>query len=1248
MSVKAGDIVIELSLDNNGFTSRVKDSGQILRQLQGDLNRTATSVKKLEDHTESIGTKFRHLVMTMGNLRFVAMDINDVFLRLPMAILKTAGEMERLELTMTGLSNKFTELAKKAEGAANFSFVTEMAKRAPFEVGAIADAFIKFKTGGIDPTTGSLKALIDSVAKFGGNGESLKRASVAIQQMMGKGVVSMEELRQQLGEAIPTAMQDMADGVGLSMAKLAKLVKTGTLQAESAIEQMLLRMKVNNAGAAEKMMDSWVGALAKLKTEWALTAKFIYDNSGFGEAAKTALNELSTVMATDDFKRFGLSFGEGLKTAIEGMVALTKAIAENRDAIMLAIEAYVAYKIGTSIIYPALKAARDGFVDHTRSMRDNIAVTREAMNARIAAESSAAIGEMQRAQARKAELADYLAARQKELASVQARNAAIIAEDARMQARLASLRAAEAGFGVNNFGQQQSTLRAMDELARKNSELIARERELAREIAAGTVAMNAATVAAANKTAAADRLATQTGTATRAMVAMGVAMNGLKGIYYALGGWVGLVTAALIVGIEVWNHYGRAAEEAADRAKRAQQGLSTEKDFTAAKEALAAAKKELDDAKKTEKMPIPNMSGSDKKAYDAIYNARIEATRAATEKYNKAQAEFANVEKSVAASRARDAANALDVQTEREIAALDRKQAEKIQAQKARAAYEIGELNANAKDFEKKKEEISRKSVAKEMAIYLEGRKEVAALLGRQATEAERIYGDQSLGEAERNAAGVRLKSLKSRYQAAMAELTKDTKYSVPKVVTVADDDEPKITPIERLINQMKDKSAGLRVEVNNLGREMTSVEKGLAAAAEIEQKFLNGEFKVRGKDGKSTDATRQQVEEAKQLAKDHAYMEERVKDSQALTAKINDMAPGLADALETLLDPLGANKRGAKVLDIEKWFGKFDTARLSAMASAIGTTVDELRAKLTSNAAIMDIAASFNIQKMMEQTKDLNDALVEDSREAAKAKMAADNAVYENAMRKLIALAEANKRPQAEIDAMNRALDANVAARAATLQSKFKSPMEALAAQWANATRNMEEASARWAESTIDAFVQTAATGKLQFGSLVKSILADILKIQLQKNIGGAVQRLIGAAVNVIGGGSAGSDMPSFTGATAFADGGVMSAFGSIPLRKYAAGGIANSPQMAIYGEGDMNEAYVPLPDGRRIPVAMEGNTGGANVTVNVINQSGQAVSAKQGQQRFDGKQMILDVVLTAANQPGQFRDGLKGAMSK
>lgn len=68
-------------------------------------------------------------------------------------------------------------------------------------------------------------------------------------------------------------------------------------------------------------------------------------------------------------------------------------------------------------------------------------------------------------------------------------------------------------------------------------------------------------------------------------------------------------------------------------------------------------------------------------------------------------------------------------------------------------------------------------------------------------------------------------------------------------------------------------------------------------------------------------------------------------------------------------------------------------------------------------------------------------------------------------------------------------------------------------------------------------------------------------------------------APINIVGG--AGS-MPVPT----FANGGIMTSAGQIPLNRYANGGVANSPQMALFAEGKKPEAYVPLPDGRSIPV--------------------------------------------------------------
>ncbi len=125
---------------------------------------------------------------------------------------------------------------------------------------------------------------------------------------------------------------------------------------------------------------------------------------------------------------------------------------------------------------------------------------------------------------------------------------------------------------------------------------------------------------------------------------------------------------------------------------------------------------------------------------------------------------------------------------------------------------------------------------------------------------------------------------------------------------------------------------------------------------------------------------------------------------------------------------------------------------------------------------------------------------------------------------------------------------------------------------------RQMESATVRAFNGMADALVNFVMTGKLDFRSLANSIISDLIRIQIQRAITLPLARA----------------MSSFFG---FADGGVMTSAGPMALRSYASGGIANSPQLALFGEGSRPEAYVPLPDGRSIPVTMSGGASGGDV---------------------------------------------------
>lgn len=1250
MSLPGGNIVVELSLDDKNFSVNVKNAGNVLRQLQGTLNQTATSVKKLEDAQLSLGTRFRDLVLTLGNLRFVAMDINDVFLRLPVSIAKSAGELERLQVMLSGLSKAMTKAGKDAEAASEFKFITDLAQNAPFRLSAISDAFVKLKTAGLDPARGSMQALIDGVAKFGGDGETLKRASIAIQQMMGKGVVSMEELRQQLGEAVPNAMQYMAEGMGMTMADLTKKVSKGTVEAGDAVNKMLVIMQMRSEDAASTMMKTWVGMTEQMHTRLELAAKEISE-AGFGKALKDVAAQFGDALNSQEFKRFTDQLGQGLGTGVRDLAAFTKVLVENRDTIVTLTEAWLAYKAASVFIGPTLQAAGAAILKTADTMKVSITAARESATFDREYTIQQAANALYRVEAVQQELTAKQALYERELESVRVRNAAIVLEDQRMAAQLAALQAAERATNANNIGQQQSLLRYRDELAQKNTELLAREQELTRAVNDGRVALSSASAAAREKAQHLAEVAAQSGIAAGAITGMKSAANMAAAAFNFLGGWTTVLNIAIMAGIALWANWGKAAQEAQQRADRALKRLSDQKDLEAAMKDLDAARARKSDADAAVRAQSEGGVGHyNRQAYEAA----LQQQKAAQDDIDRLTSEVNKHRETVESNGARDMANAIvrgyQIQKEARDLAVQKTIADED------AAFEKEKSS-------KEKNLAAMQQLAKEhgerlKAIRLKQQQDNAAAL-RQAID--KLAPDLKSSDTQvSHAAAQARQQLEQQLDALNNQIGMTQRAMQPNKDAVGKEEKPaRPSKIQEFIDKLKSDHASLEAELDGLQMTIGHVDKVKAAYDKVISQWHSGKFKQtsKNKDGHyvTTDATQRQAQQAAQLAAQNARMKQTADDAQKVSAEIDQLGPRYAEALQILADPLGTSGTGKEVDHVNKLLAEIekDPERMKALADKFGRSFADIKKQMVNQAETVDDTGAY--QKMVSETKTLNDALVSDDRLAAKQRALADDDRHRRVMQNMIDELRARTGDNALADKMQADLEANTAARAATTAQRFKSPIEKMADQWKDSTRNMEEATAHWAESGTDALAQFVVTGKADFKGLVQSILIDMAKIEIKKRTSGWVDTALNAAVSYFTGGSSvnmgttsGAQMDVATSGMntyAHAKGGIMSSMGPVPLRKYAAGGIATSPQLALFGEGSMNEAYVPLPDGRRIPVNMQGGAAPA-VTVNVINQSGQSVDAKQGKARFDGKQVILDVVLTAANQAGPFRDGMKSAL--
>lgn len=176
--------------------------------------------------------------------------------------------------------------------------------------------------------------------------------------------------------------------------------------------------------------------------------------------------------------------------------------------------------------------------------------------------------------------------------------------------------------------------------------------------------------------------------------------------------------------------------------------------------------------------------------------------------------------------------------------------------------------------------------------------------------------------------------------------------------------------------------------------------------------------------------------------------------------------------------------------------------------------------------------------------------------------------------------------------------------------------------------------------DSIGDKFIELIQTGEMSFktfGDFVKGTFSDVfadLAKRIMKDViwtilerasksmtassGGGGSGILGTIFGAVVGGLTGGMTNAMAGAanmssdpigsfigmhsTFSANGNVMTPMGPLKLEKYARGGIASSPQVSVFGEGRKNEAYVPLPDNRTIPVTLSGG-GGSNVTMGDTN---------------------------------------------
>lgn len=443
---------------------------------------------------------------------------------------------------------------------------------------------------------------------LGRTNEQLGRGLEAISQIAGKGVVSMEEIRQQLAEAIPGAVQIASRAMGMTSQEFDKLVSSGKLLATDFLPKFAAQLRSEYGPAIEAYLATPMG---KARVETArLQTQLRELQADAGESFMTGMTdglarlneELGSAETAARAEALGEALAQGLNLAADAAIFLS----DHLDEVIIGAQALTAVAVvrwlggvSTGARQAAAAYLLKGQAARIAGIEGTTAATAEAVavTTLTGAITASAQAEVRAAAANAAATAAEVEATAVRLAAAEAAQVRALAETRVGQAGMAS------AASLTN---------------------------LARAEAATAVAQAEAAAAANVHTAALQRQQAADVGLARSKSALGLAAGGAKGAMSGLLALVGGPWGAAFLAAGSAVYFLVKAQEAEDKKSRELQGVLEEgraryAALDQARKALGGSTGEVIAAEDQAAVSAANLAGEVDKLADAHYRAAAAA-----------------------------------------------------------------------------------------------------------------------------------------------------------------------------------------------------------------------------------------------------------------------------------------------------------------------------------------------------------------------------------------------------------------------------------------------------------------------------------------------------------------------------------------------------------------------------------------------------------------------------------------------
>lgn len=306
--------------------------------FRAELAAMETGLRKAKANTLSLDQGLKNLRSTLISVSAAYGAFNAAA-----SVVKTGQFFQGMEATMLMVSDDSEEAAKRMQ------FVREQSYRLGLDLKTAAQGYTQMSISAKGVLS---KAQNDELFKgFSEYATALQvdpvkyqRGITAIQQMMGKGQIMAEELKQQLAEGIPgsldvflKATQEAFNDSSIDIAKLMDMMKNGELKA-SKILPLVAKYYAEAArkgGALTKAQQSNRVAMQRLQQTWMNFQNKIFE-SGFGDELTKTFNTLAAALDTNG--ELATNLGEFVAGFIQGFKDTALTVVDTLLFINLAIK----------------------------------------------------------------------------------------------------------------------------------------------------------------------------------------------------------------------------------------------------------------------------------------------------------------------------------------------------------------------------------------------------------------------------------------------------------------------------------------------------------------------------------------------------------------------------------------------------------------------------------------------------------------------------------------------------------------------------------------------------------------------------------------------------------------------------------------------------------------------------------------------------------------------------------------------